>query len=38
MQVTPYAGVWIEMIATFTPRAMNNVTPYAGVWIEIEVT
>ncbi len=33
--VTPYVGVWIEMIlvALFVSRAI--VTPYVGVWIEI---
>ena len=34
-EVTPYVGVWIEMIlvALFVSRSI--VTPYAGGWIEI---
>ena len=33
--VTPYAGVWIEIVR-YTARLMYSmVTPYAGVWIEI---
>ena len=33
--VTPYAGVWIEIL-TVTKKNVNiYVTPYAGVWIEI---
>ncbi len=34
--VTPFAGVWIEIIRDFPmeyPRP--SVTPFAGVWIEI---
>ncbi len=33
--VTPYAGVWIEMITAFISPSEGTVTPYAGVWIEI---
>ena len=35
MQVTPYAGVWIEIHLTVDTVQKLNVTPYAGVWIEI---
>ena len=35
--VTPYAGVWIEIIIIFSVSGRPPVTPYAGVWIEIEV-
>ena len=34
--VTPYAGVWIEIGDGDTTNTVNTVTPYAGVWIEIE--
>ena len=33
--VTPYAGVWIEMVIITTVNKGTKVTPYAGVWIEI---
>ena len=33
--VTPYAGVWIEIRYLTTIGLPINVTPYAGVWIEI---
>ena len=36
--VTPYAGVWIEMRNSFlTYQQGIYVTPYAGVWIEIQM-
>ena len=34
--VTPYAGVWIEMMIAELKRDTIMVTPYAGVWIEIQ--
>ena len=34
--VTPYAGVWIEMDLKMQKLRQSMVTPYAGVWIEIE--
>ena len=35
-EVTPLAGVWIEMSIPPTLRlGLSNVTPLAGVWIEI---
>ena len=34
-QVTPYAGVWIEMFVLYDVTLCVSVTPYAGVWIEI---
>ena len=33
--VTPYAGVWIEIIYRYCRNTCDCVTPYAGVWIEI---
>ena len=33
--VTPYAGVWIEILVTSVVFANMTVTPYAGVWIEM---
>ena len=33
--VTPYAGVWIEIIFEINLSIAQLVTPYAGVWIEI---
>ena len=35
MNVTPYAGVWIEIFHLYPYRLLHRVTPYAGVWIEI---
>ena len=35
--VTPYAGVWIEILSKRSVILTSNVTPYAGVWIEIFV-
>ena len=37
LHVTPYAGVWIEIVILCLPQAGFKVTPYAGVWIEISV-
>jgi len=34
-QVTPRAGVWIEITATYDGVVPDIVTPRAGVWIEI---
>ena len=34
--VTPFVGVWIEIIIGFpTAAAFLKVTPFVGVWIEI---
>ena len=33
--VTPYAGVWIEIVNLGMGRKWSVVTPYAGVWIEM---
>ena len=33
--VTPYAGVWIEIVKKGWDKSGHIVTPYAGVWIEI---
>ena len=33
--VTPFAGVWIEIIQSNNRAAPASVTPFAGVWIEI---
>ena len=35
-QVTPLAGVWIEIWKVFRHFLANFVTPLAGVWIEID--
>ena len=35
--VTPLAGVWIEMINLAQSLAVTAVTPLAGVWIEMRV-
>ena len=35
--VTPYAGVWIEILQHICLFQQRIVTPYAGVWIEIDV-
>ena len=36
ISVTPFAGVWIEIIATPLTDYMWKVTPFAGVWIEMD--
>ena len=33
--VTPFAGVWIEMLLMHRRESPLIVTPFAGVWIEI---
>ena len=33
--VTPYVGVWIEILTPATNFPISPVTPYVGVWIEI---
>ena len=35
VEVTPYAGVWIEIQDVKGFEELCNVTPYAGVWIEM---
>ncbi len=37
-QVTPRAGVWIEIQRLTSSKIMPPVTPRAGVWIEIWIT
>ena len=34
-KVTPYVGVWIEIVTMKFIEPILNVTPYVGVWIEI---
>ena len=33
--VTPFAGVWIEIMLIVLVVEIVSVTPFAGVWIEI---
>ena len=33
--VTPFAGVWIEIVDLLLQHLNERVTPFAGVWIEI---
>ena len=35
LNVTPYVGVWIEMLLRFWFLVRFSVTPYVGVWIEM---
>ena len=37
LAVTPFTGVWIEIIAERLINAFDDVTPFTGVWIEIDV-
>ena len=37
-EVTPLAGVWIEMVCFWASASSALVTPLAGVWIEIYAT
>ena len=34
-RVTPFVGVWIEILDEIKEVVKNNVTPFVGVWIEI---
>ena len=36
--VTPFAGVWIEILFHLLHPCQISVTPFAGVWIEIHST
>ena len=33
--VTPFAGVWIEILQGLEKKLPGQVTPFAGVWIEM---
>ena len=33
--VTPFVGVWIEVLKTLAGGVMTGVTPFVGVWIEV---
>jgi len=33
--VTPFMGVWIEIVQEVVQNLLCNVTPFMGVWIEI---
>ena len=35
MRVTPFVGVWIEIMPRETMLSVIQVTPFVGVWIEI---
>ncbi len=35
LDVTPYVGVWIEIVYGGCCGTLGDVTPYVGVWIEI---
>ena len=37
LHVTPYVGVWIEIMMNERTLKILEVTPYVGVWIEISV-
>ena len=34
--VTPFVGVWIEMLSCPQSAILDAVTPFVGVWIEIQ--
>ena len=36
--VTPFAGVWIEMLFDIGKNPVGIVTPFAGVWIEMQAS
>ncbi len=36
--VTPFVGVWIEMVKPVPSDIICDVTPFVGVWIEIFIT
>ena len=35
-EVTPFVGVWIEIVEHAREYVKMGVTPFVGVWIEIE--
>ena len=35
--VTPFVGVWIEILMVGISESEDKVTPFVGVWIEIKV-
>ena len=35
VKVTPFVGVWIEIMQYLNPCNKGQVTPFVGVWIEI---
>ena len=37
VDVTPLAGVWIEITKKTQPRFFASVVPLAGTWIEIKL-
>ena len=37
MNVAPFAGAWIEIIAIVVLSKQQKVAPFAGAWIEIYV-
>ena len=34
--VTPFVGVWIEILTERTKDQTHTVTPFVGVWIEMK--
>ena len=38
MEVTPLAGVWIEITTQVFADYIVSVTPLAGVWIEMSIS
>ena len=36
INVTPFVGVWIEIILKYPQLIVYKVTPFVGVWIEIQ--
>ena len=38
MLVTPFMGVWIEILQYLPLLAIRQVTPFMGVWIEISLS
>ena len=37
LMVTPFVGVWIEILQDFQKDIRLLVTPFVGVWIEIDL-
>ena len=37
INVTPLAGVWVEIAKIWNSRKYVEVTPLAGVWVEITI-
>ena len=38
MQVAPFTGAWIEMLASRSMSTIMNAAPFTGAWIEMSMS